>query len=74
MPRSHEVQSGPEDTSEAVDYGDDDLTEINAENKHDGDDDSDIANAPRHIRQRPQARAELLLFFASVVLTPTLVR
>src|ERR1700686_4279838 len=60
MPRSHEVQSGPEDTSEAVDYGDDDLTEINAENKHDGDDDSDIDTRRRQRKQPASSSSQQL--------------
>src|SRR6202140_3163446 len=60
MPRSHEVQSGPEDTSEAVDYGDDDLTEINAENKHDGDDDSDIDTRRRQRKQPASSSSQKL--------------
>src|SRR6202171_5096656 len=60
MPRSHEVQSGPEDTSEAVDYSDDDLTEINAENKHDGDYDSDIDTSRRQRKQPASSSSQQL--------------
>ena len=48
MPRSHEVQSGPEDSAEAVCYSDGELVSRSAAEESDGNYEGDSEAAPQH--------------------------
>src|ERR1700730_19229115 len=52
MPRSHEVQSGPEDNSEAVDYSEGEIVSRSADDGNDSDYDSD-RDTRRQQRKQP---------------------
>ena len=63
MPRSYEVQSGPEDSSEAVDYSDAELVSRSAAEDSDSDYDGDRDTRRDNVsNQHPHHRNRRIIF------------